>query len=50
VLSMVSFSVGMASSVLLADLGYGVMPNVILESVRVPDPISSEQRKWLRVY
>ena len=31
---MVSFTVGMAASVLLADLGYGVMPNVILESVR----------------
>jgi len=32
VLSMVSFTVGMASSVLLADLVYGVMPNIILES------------------
>jgi len=32
VLSMISFTVGMAASVLLADLGYGVMPNIILES------------------
>jgi len=32
VLSMISFSVSMAASVLLADLCYGVMPNIILES------------------
>ncbi|KAK3262474.1 hypothetical protein CYMTET_28675 [Cymbomonas tetramitiformis] len=34
VLSVISFTVAMAASVLLADLGYGIMPAVILDSAR----------------